>query len=54
MSHVPMVVTNPIPRGPIGVTGCHPARATTLCPGVVARIFVPCFCGTDRGMDLWC
>lgn len=49
-SCVPMVVTDPIPLGPIGVTSCHPARATTLCPGLVARIFVPCFRGTDRGI----
>lgn len=47
-SCAPMVVTNPIPLGPSGATSCHPARATLLCPGVVAGISVPCgICGID-------
>lgn len=31
---------------------CHPARAATHSLGVVGRIFVPCFCGTDRFVGL--
>lgn len=40
-SCVPVLVTNPIPLSPIGVTNVTQPVATTLCPGVVTRIFVP-------------